>query len=97
MWLEVGGFVGGLLGGMVTDRVLKGRRGPVMCVFSLVCAPLGLALTYALDAGAEIDVMGVAVSKNTVLAAIYFALGIFSFPPHSLIGYVLRHMLRRAL
>lgn len=33
-WFEVGGFVGSLLAGWMSDRIFKGRRGPVNVLFS---------------------------------------------------------------
>ena len=47
--LEIGGAVGGMIGGRLSDRLLDGRRGPVMCIFSLICVPLGLALSMLLE------------------------------------------------
>ena len=45
--LEAGGFVGGLCGGWISDRLYSGRRGPVMCVYSFICAPASLLLQAA--------------------------------------------------
>ena len=41
--MEVGGFAGGMAGGFISD-LFGGRRGPVMCVFSLMCCPLCLVV-----------------------------------------------------
>jgi len=93
MWLEVGGFVGGLLGGWVTDKILHGRRGPAMCIFILLTSPLGLALSMVLSIESDlIPILGMELSKSAVLAFIYFAIGTFSFPPHSLIGLFSREL-----
>lgn len=47
--LELGGFAGGLSGGWITDKI-GGRRGPVICCFSIMCAPLSLAVQAAVQA-----------------------------------------------
>jgi hypothetical protein len=40
--------IGGLSGGWITDTLFNGRRGPVMCIFSLICAPLSLLINVAM-------------------------------------------------
>lgn len=77
--LELGGFAGGLSGGWITDKI-GGRRGPVMCCFSIMCAPLSLAVQAAVQAR----------STAFFLPVAYFLHGFFSFPPHSLIGLLAR-------
>ena len=94
--LELGGFVGGLAGGVLSDRLCGGRRGPVMAVFALCCCPVALALRalLALPSGAAVAVplLPATVPKLTALGAVFFLSGFFSFPPHSLIGLTAREI-----
>ena len=61
-----------------------------MCVFSLICVPLGLALSVLLEADAHSLVWG--MEKMLLLQIVYFAIGVFSFPPHSFIGLMSREL-----
>eukprot|EP00039_Didymoeca_costata_P033197 m.41202 g.41202 ORF g.41202 m.41202 type:complete len:449 (+) comp9744_c0_seq1:312-1658(+) len=100
--LEFGAFFGGLLGGYVSDKWLNGQRGPVMCGFSLMCAPLGFMQQILMrndPSGAntmEMPLLG-DVNKLTLLQAVYFLLGVVSFPPHSLIGLTARELVPERL
>ena len=87
--LEFGGFIGGLTGGYLSDQLFKGRRGPVMVLFSLLCVPLALALQFGLTVESA-GVMG--MSKVTLLQVVFFFTGFASFPPHSLIGLMSREI-----
>jgi sugar phosphate permease len=87
--LEAGGFFGGLCGGWLSDRLYKGRRGPVMCIYSLVCAPLSLIL----QATIRVPSSGSSwLARVVALPALFFLHGFFSFPPHSLIGLTAREI-----
>ena len=96
--LELGGFAGGLAGGVISDRLCGGRRGPVMAVFALCCAPVALALraALALPAGAAVllpwPLGATMVPRLAALHGIFFLAGFFSFPPHSLIGLTAREI-----
>jgi OPA family sugar phosphate sensor protein UhpC-like MFS transporter len=89
--MEIGGFAGGLSAGFITDKVFGGRRGPLMLIFSLICVPLSLAFSplLALD-NADLGPLG--LGKMATLQLLYFAIGFFSFPPHSLIGLASREI-----
>ena len=77
---EVGGALGGLLAGALSDWAFGGRRGPVMLFFSLCLVPLPLALVHLQGAGAE------------TVTAVYFCLGLAAFPPHVLNGLMSREL-----
>lgn len=87
--LEIGGAVGGMIGGRVSDRLLGGRRGPVMCIFSLMCTPLGLVLSVLLETDGDV---AYGMDRLLLLQLIYFLIGVFSFPPHSFIGLMSREL-----
>jgi OPA family sugar phosphate sensor protein UhpC-like MFS transporter len=89
--LEVGGFVGGLSAGFITDKVFGGRRGPLMLMFSLFCVPLCLAFSPLLQMD-EADLGPLGLGKMATLQLLYFAIGFMSFPPHSLIGLASREI-----
>ena len=86
--LEFGGFVGGLTGGYLSDRLFNGRRGPIMVIFSCLCVPLALALQFGLTA----DTNQLGMSKLVLLRVVFFLTGFASFPPHSLIGLMSREI-----
>jgi len=69
--------------------LFKGRRGPVMVLFSLLCVPLALVLQFGLTVESA-GVMG--MSKVTLLQVVFFFTGFASFPPHSLIGLMSREI-----
>ena len=88
--LEFGGFLGGLSAGYLSDNLFGGRRGPVMAIFSVLCAPLSLALPFALQLGSGGG--GGGAQQMLALQAVFFATGFASFPPHSLIGLMSREI-----
>ena len=80
------GFVGGLAGGWLSDKLLDGRRGPIMCVFILLCAPLALAYQALMDIdGDSVDVFGVSISKLIALQVTHYRIllcfGVLVFRP----------------
>lgn len=75
--LEIGGFLGGISAGALSDRLFNGRRGPVIVFFTALLAPLIMAMAnFPLPKGFE----------DVTLAGIYFCFGLFSFGPHVLVG-----------
>eukprot|EP00037_Helgoeca_nana_P011739 m.105475 g.105475 ORF g.105475 m.105475 type:complete len:441 (+) comp21021_c0_seq4:121-1443(+) len=86
--LEMGGFAGSMIGGWMSDTLFNGRRGPVMCILSFLCAPLALAYTAVMAAPAE----SLPLPKMIMLQILFFAIGAASFPPHSLIGLFSREI-----
>ncbi len=90
--LEFGGFIGGLTGGYLSDRLFNGRRGPIMVLFSCLCVPLALALRFGLTADVDMLSESFGVSKLILLRLVFFLTGFASFPPHSLIGLMSREI-----
>jgi len=73
-FFEVGGFVGSLAAGWLSDVVCKGRRGPVNVAYSLACLGVVFWLWCVPD-------------KSLVLhAELIFAIGFLVFGPQMLIG-----------
>ncbi|KAA0157814.1 hypothetical protein FNF27_04338 [Cafeteria roenbergensis] len=94
--MELGGFVGGIGGGLFSDRVFRGRRAPVMLMAALVGA---LVAPWALGGGAALSgallewgAPAALVSKSTMTAAVFFLLGVVTFTPHVLLGLAAREM-----
>eukprot|EP00467_Chlorarachnion_reptans_P012653 CAMPEP_0114525640 /NCGR_PEP_ID=MMETSP0109-20121206/22545_1 /TAXON_ID=29199 /ORGANISM="Chlorarachnion reptans, Strain CCCM449" /LENGTH=411 /DNA_ID=CAMNT_0001707261 /DNA_START=108 /DNA_END=1340 /DNA_ORIENTATION=+ len=83
--LEVGAFIGGLAGGVASDRFFKGRRGPVMCVFSFLCIPL-IYLAFI-----EVNILST-LDPTMVTSGLYALIGFCSFAPHVLIGLFAREL-----
>lgn len=93
--LEVGGFLGGLIAGMVSDRALRTRgkesaRGIVMLAFSIILMPV-LVFTIYLPCSTFTNLSrSLCGDDDTIpfysLVSIYFIIGFFSFGPHMLIG-----------
>lgn len=82
--LEVGGFVGGLAAGAVSDAAFRGRRGPVMVLFSgLIASPA----VFAVFLGPR---------DPLILRAAFAALGFGAFGPHVLVGLVARELFPEA-
>jgi sugar phosphate permease len=77
---EIGGGVGGLLCGVLSDGLFGGRRGPIMALFSLALVPLPLALPSLRHA------------PTHAVVALYFALGFTAFPSHVLNGLLSREL-----
>lgn len=79
---ELGGFVGSICAGRVSDRCCAGRRGPVIaCCTALLCPAL-LALAAA--------------TTERALVPLYFALGGLAFPVHVLLGLASREVVAPA-
>ncbi|GBG28116.1 Sugar phosphate exchanger 3 [Hondaea fermentalgiana] len=75
--LEFGGFVGGISAGAFSDRLFRGRRGPVIVLFTALLAPLMIAIA-SFPFPKDIEALG--------LAGLYFLFGFLSFGPHMLVG-----------
>ena len=73
-WFEVGGIFGSLVAGWASDKICKGRRGPVNVLFSLFCVAGVAALWFSPQGAVFID------------SAILFGIGFFIFGPQMLIG-----------
>ena len=73
-WFEVGGFVGSLLAGWLSDRVFRGRRGPVNVLFSL--GILGSVVLFRL----------IPPGHMTLDCLAMMAIGFWIFGPQMLIG-----------
>lgn len=73
-WFEVGGLVGSLFAGWASDKIFRGRRGPVNILFSasVVCAVLALWLFP--------------VTTIMVDYLLIFVIGFLIFGPQMLIG-----------
>lgn len=73
-WFEVGGFFGSLASGWASDKIFKGKRGPINTLFSLFCIFSVAALWYAPQGMMLLD------------SALLFFIGFFIFGPQMLIG-----------
>ncbi len=73
-WFEVGGIVGSLTAGWSSDRIFKGKRGPVNVLFSL-----GVIFAIA-------SLWTSPASSAILVSVIMFAIGFFVFGPQMLIG-----------
>ncbi len=74
IWFEVGGFLGSLSAGWLSDKVFDGKRGPVNVLFTLGVASV-IGLLWAVPAG------------NVLLASsCMFLTGFTVFGPQMLIG-----------
>lgn len=73
-WFEIGGFIGMLFAGWLSDRLFDGRRGPVNLIFSL--GILGSVLLFWLYPGHVLLIDSLLV----------FTTGFFVFGPQMLIG-----------
>lgn len=76
--MESGGFVGSLVAGAVSDKVFAGRRGPVVCICSALCAPALLGI--------------LTLSNSLSLQAAYAWVGFCAFPVHVLLGLFSREV-----
>ena len=98
--MELGGFFGGLCAGIVSDFVFKGRRGPTMCLFSLVTIPFSLVVARSLPAAAAAAAASGGGSTGdtgdlgdlALLHAAFAVLGFSAFAPHMLIGLTAREL-----
>jgi OPA family sugar phosphate sensor protein UhpC-like MFS transporter len=75
---ELGGFLGSIAAGRLSDRACGGRRGPVIASCTVLLCPALLALG--------------ALRGEPALLAIYFALGALAFPVHVLLGLASREI-----
>lgn len=75
---EVGGALGGLAAGAISDKLFASRRAPAMALFGLFLVPLPLLLSR----------LGSAPEAITLIS--YFAIGVAAFPPHTLNGLISR-------
>lgn len=73
-WFEIGGILGSLAAGWMSDKIFNGRRGPINVLFCLICIFAILALWVTPNAALLMD--------STIL----FAIGVFVFGPQMLIG-----------
>ena len=89
--VKMGGFLGGLCGGIVSDFVFKGRRGPAMCLFSLATIPFSVG---ALNHIAVMDQPSsdAAAAGLWTMQLLFFMLGFATFAPHMLIGLIAREL-----
>jgi len=77
LW-ELGGFGGSLVAGALSDRLFKGRRGPVVCLSCALLAPSLLCLSW--------------LTSPTLLQLNYLWLGVCAFPVHVLLGLFSREV-----
>lgn len=77
-FMETGGFLGSLSAGSVSDKVFRGRRGPVICLCASLLAPSLLGLMWA--------------RSPIVLQAFYASVGFCAFPVHVLLGLFAREV-----
>jgi len=76
--LEFGGFIGGLLAGIVSDVMFKGYRVPVMALFScLIAAPA---------------LWGIFFGPEALIPLFYAVFGFGAFGPHVLVGLLAREL-----
>jgi OPA family sugar phosphate sensor protein UhpC-like MFS transporter len=75
-WFEIGGGVGALVAGWMSDKLLKGNRGPVNILY---CFASLFAVTALWFSPAQSPILD---------AAIIFMIGFFVFGPQMLIGMV---------
>ena len=71
---EIGGFVGCLSAGWLSDKVFEGRRGPVNVLFALGVVVSGMGMWYM--------PFGAIIYAHLVM----FSIGFLVFGPHMLIG-----------
>jgi sugar phosphate permease len=76
--LEFGGFIGGLFAGFLSDAAFRGRRVPVMVLFS--CAIAAPAL------------WGIFFGPGDLITVFYFIFGFGAFGPHVLVGLLAREL-----
>ena len=93
--MELGGFVGGVSAGLISDGAFGGRRTPVM----LISAALGAgASAVAFSGGARASLLaagwglGHLVPADRAAAVVFFAVGALTFAPHVLLGLTSREI-----
>jgi OPA family sugar phosphate sensor protein UhpC-like MFS transporter len=74
LWFEMGGLVGSLVAGWASDKIFKGRRGPINALFSLAVIGAILALWKLPPGLIYLDYF------------LIFAIGFLIFGPQMLIG-----------
>ncbi|KAJ1626296.1 major facilitator superfamily domain-containing protein [Pavlovales sp. CCMP2436] len=79
---ELGGFLGSIGAGRLSDHAFQGRRGPVIAGCTALLCPALLALTQ--------------LSAEQALLPLYFALGALAFPVHVLLGLASREVVSPA-
>jgi len=75
-WFEIGGIFGSLVAGWASDKIFRGRRGPVNILFSLAVV-FAVGAFWASPAGMPI-----------LDSALMFVIGFLIFGPQMLIGMV---------
>lgn len=75
-WFEIGGIFGSLAAGWLSDKIFKGRRGPVNVLFSLAVI-FALFAFWAAPANAPV-----------LISVLMFLIGFLIFGPQMLIGMV---------
>jgi OPA family sugar phosphate sensor protein UhpC-like MFS transporter len=73
-WYDIGGIFGSLMAGWASDKIFKGRRGPMMVIFSLCTAVVLISFSTYSEKALLID------------SALLFMTGFFIFGPQMLIG-----------
>jgi len=76
--MELGGFAGSLIAGSASDKLFQGRRGPVVCLCTLMLAPTLFAL--------------IRLESSLLVQACYLLLGFSAFPVHVLLGLFSREV-----
>jgi OPA family sugar phosphate sensor protein UhpC-like MFS transporter len=74
IWFEIGGLVGSLAAGWASDKIFKGRRGPINTLFALAVIGAIVALWLAPPGNLFLDYF------------LIFMIGFFIFGPQMLIG-----------
>lgn len=80
--LEFGGFIGGICAGISSDSVFKGRRVPVMVLFSILLSAPAL--------------WGVFFGEMWMLPWAYMLFGFGAFGPHVMVGLLARELFPEA-
>jgi len=77
LW-ELGGFGGTFAAGAISDRLFRGRRGPVVCICCALLAPSLFLLLHA--------------QSPWLIQGLYLWLGTCAFPVHVLLGLFSREV-----
>ena len=80
VWLEIGGFIGGVSAGAVSDRLFNSKRTPVMLTYLCVVALPALFVFFVRG--------GYGIPPHVF----YFAVGVGTFGPHMLVGLLAREL-----
>lgn len=97
--MEIGGLVGGLSSGTVSDTVFGGRRAPVMVLCSAaLAASLAMFWSGATVPGSAALASLLGLAPTTAAVAVWCgAVGLFSFPVHVLLGLAARELVPRGI